>query len=154
MMLTTMSTRIRDAEIRMEQVIRKCQCCIGSVDIEDVVCTNISCRVCFEYSSLKQELRYYDYIQRLIFTFTNAECYVFYHHTNSAHYEDFESFSGIVIIVTSSEEALEVSSNTVDQFLKTVTISTCYTSVGPKPVEAFSIDLNWAEIVSKTLTMS
>ena len=78
MMLTTMSTRIRDAETRMEQVIRKCQCCIGSVDIEDVVCTNISCHVCFEYSSLKQELRYYDYIQRLIFTFMNVEYSVFY----------------------------------------------------------------------------
>lgn len=77
MMLTTISTRIRDAERRMEQVTRTCQCCIGSIDIEDVVCTNISCDICFEYSSLKQELRYYDYIQRLIFSFVNVEYSVF-----------------------------------------------------------------------------
>ena len=68
MMLTTVMNAIQETEKKLELLLAKCSVCIGSIDIEDVECTNLNCNNCFDVRKVKNELFYHRYIYRITCT--------------------------------------------------------------------------------------
>ena len=65
-MLTTVINAIQETEMKLKLLLAKCNVCIGSIDIEDVECTNLNCDNCFDVRKVKNELVYHQYMHRII----------------------------------------------------------------------------------------